>query len=205
METSNMPELIAEQRLVGLLPSAEFGEMIAPVEVMVQEQLGCLAIPADSLENLDQLRAIFGTRAIFGVHGVRGSQITQVLNAKPAFVALQFPDEAAINTCRDASVLVMAPALTPNEVSAVWDLGVDVVMVMPAESLGSSYASWLRKMVPEAALMPMGGLSSYAATKWLQEGAALIGLDQSFFTDGFEGNLGRLRAEASSMVNVTKK
>jgi len=75
----------------------------------------------------------------------------------------------------DTGRVVMTGAMTPTEVMAALELGVDVVKIFPASLGGPSYLGALRGPFPDAPLMPTGGVSPDNLAAWFAAGAVAVG------------------------------
>lgn len=75
----------------------------------------------------------------------------------------------------DTGKVVMTGALTPTEVMAALELGVDVVKIFPASLGGPSYLGALRGPFPDAPLMPTGGVKPENVADWFAAGAVAVG------------------------------
>lgn len=71
--------------------------------------------------------------------------------------------------------VVMTGAMTPTEVMAALELGVDVAKIFPASLGGPSYLGALRGPFPDAPLMPTGGVNPDNLAAWFAAGAVAVG------------------------------
>ncbi|MEL4357807.1 MULTISPECIES: bifunctional 4-hydroxy-2-oxoglutarate aldolase/2-dehydro-3-deoxy-phosphogluconate aldolase [unclassified Luteococcus] len=190
-----LPEPMLDGRLVATLPDRAMPSLVAAVEVMVQEGIRSLSLPAPQLAEVARLRGIFGQRASIGVHDVGdAATLDEALAAGADFVALCGPDEDLVATARQAGRPVLVAALTPTEVRAAWRLGISGVLVVPAEVMGSGYPEALVPLTPDAVLCARGGLGAYSARRWAEAGAVAVWLDDALIGDAFTGgSLGSLR------------
>ena len=72
-------------------------------------------------------------------------------------------------------LLTMTGALSPSEVMAAIDYGVDVVKIFPASLGGPPYLKSLRGPFPNVALMPTGGVTPENIGDWFAAGAVAVG------------------------------
>lgn len=72
-------------------------------------------------------------------------------------------------------LVVMTGALTPSEVMAAIEYGVDVVKIFPASLGGPSYLKSLRGPFPNVPLMPTGGVTPENIGDWFAAGAVAVG------------------------------
>ncbi|MGF3056243.1 bifunctional 4-hydroxy-2-oxoglutarate aldolase/2-dehydro-3-deoxy-phosphogluconate aldolase [Microbacterium sp. YY-01] len=82
---------------------------------------------------------------------------------------------ALTQTMVDTGKVVMSGALTPTEVMAALQLGVDVVKIFPASLGGPAYLGALRGPFPDAPLMPTGGVKPTNLADWFAAGAVAVG------------------------------
>lgn len=190
-----LPEQLLQQRLVATLPDRAMPSLVAAVEVMVQEGISVVSLPAGKVEQAARLRSVFGPRATLGVHDLSTDQeLDEALAAGVDFLALAGPDEALAARIREAAIPFLISALTPTEVQAVWRTGVSAVLVVPAEVMGSGYPEVLVQLTPGIDLCARGGLGAYSARRWAEAGATAVWLDEALLGDAFSGgSLGSLR------------
>ena len=72
-------------------------------------------------------------------------------------------------------LVVMTGALTPSEVMAAIEYGVDVVKIFPASLGGPSFLKSLRGPFPNVPLMPTGGVTPENIGDWFAAGAVAVG------------------------------
>lgn len=72
-------------------------------------------------------------------------------------------------------LVVMTGALTPSEVMAAIEYGVDVVKIFPASLGGPPYLKSLRGPFPNVPLMPTGGVTPENIGDWFAAGAVAVG------------------------------
>lgn len=68
---------------------------------------------------------------------------------------------------------------TPTEVQAALTYGADVIKVFPSSVAGESVINEIHGPFPNANIMPTGGVSLVNLTKWLKQGAFVVGVGGS--------------------------
>jgi 2-dehydro-3-deoxyphosphogluconate aldolase / (4S)-4-hydroxy-2-oxoglutarate aldolase len=72
---------------------------------------------------------------------------------------------------------IMVGALTPTEVMAAWEAGVDFVKIFPCGNLGGpSYIKALKGPLPQVPLVPTGGVNLENAADYIRAGAVALGV-----------------------------
>ncbi|MDA8437232.1 MAG: bifunctional 4-hydroxy-2-oxoglutarate aldolase/2-dehydro-3-deoxy-phosphogluconate aldolase [Propionibacterium sp.] len=202
MSAPALSSRLLSARIIAMLPRTIEGSLIAPIEVMAQEGIPVVALPAARIDLLRELVAVFSGRVEFAVHDVDDAdQLTAAVDAGATLVMLRRPDTTLIATAFDRQVPVLAPALTPTEVRAVWALGVTGVLVTPVDAFGGNYHERLPEAVPDAVLVPSSGLGAYTSGRWLDAGAAAVCLDEALVGDAAEGgSLNNLRERCQAFA-----
>jgi 2-dehydro-3-deoxyphosphogluconate aldolase/(4S)-4-hydroxy-2-oxoglutarate aldolase len=70
---------------------------------------------------------------------------------------------------------VLPGAATPTEILAALRAGADLVKVFPAAQLGPGFVRAVRAALPQAPLVPTGGVDAGNAAEWLAAGAVAVG------------------------------
>ena len=85
--------------------------------------------------------------------------------------------QQTVAAAHNLDLLIMAGALTPTEVMTAWDAGVDFVKIFPCGNMGGpSYIKALKGPLPQANLMPTGGVSLENVSEWINAGAVAVGV-----------------------------
>lgn len=188
IQPAPLPTLLRQGKLVATLPDRAMPSLVAAVEVMVQEGIQTVSLPAGQLEQVATLRGVFGPRACVGVHDVGDdATLAEALEAGAEMISLCGPDAALVELTHRAERPVLVAALTPTEVQTAWRLGVSGVVVVPAEVMGSGYPEALMPLVAGAVTCARGGLGAYSARRWAEAGAAALWLDEALIGDAFTG------------------
>ena len=77
---------------------------------------------------------------------------------------------------RDLRVAALPGAATVTEILRALEAGADLVKIFPAEVLGVEFLKAVRTVLPEAPLVPTGGVSAANAGEWLAAGAVAVGV-----------------------------
>ncbi len=189
---------LAATRVIAALPTGgRPGRAVVVTEILVQEALDVIAVPASEVAIIGEITPYLGGRALVGVHGVTTPEEVQAaVEAGAAFVLSPVANADVVAVAGDHDVAVFAGGLSPNELVSAWQLGPTGVLVHPADVLGTGYAGHTHAAVPDAPLVA-GGTSPYAMGQWLASGALAIVADTSLVSDTLVGgDLSQLRDRA---------
>lgn len=93
-----------------------------------------------------------------------------------AFVVSPAFDEATIKLCNRYRVACMPGTTTIQGVIQALELGADIVKVFPGEVVGSKFIKALKGPLPQAQMMPTGGVSIDNVGEWFKAGAVAVGV-----------------------------
>lgn len=171
--------------VVALLDEASLDDLIGVIEVLAQEGVPNLSLPA-GLPALEELAALYGTRIRIGVHGPIDT------SAEPASLGADFllPDFTGADLAASARAAGMAcygSAMTPGEVVSALGLPVTGVQLRPAEVVGPAMAEHLRSLGLIERVVPRDGLIAFTAKQWLQAGASAVCIGRHLLGDALTG------------------
>ena len=198
------PDEVVAGKIIAVLPDVPAADLMAPVEAMIQEKVRVFALPVADAERRRAVLRIYRRRAVIGVHGVMTVEDVQgLVDDKVSFALPVAANREVLDALRQAGIPAAPDALTPNEVRAAWGAGADAVQVAPADMGSASYGDILTRMAPGAALIPRGGVGSYALRRWLAAGAPAVCLDDVLVGDVCEdGIVSALRERCRSVLQV---
>jgi len=191
-------------KIIAVLPDVPAADLMSPVEAMIQEKVRVFALPVADAERRRAVLRIYRRRAVVGVHGVMTVEDVQgLVDDKVSFALPVAANREVLDALRQAVIPAAPDALTPTEVRAAWGAGADAVQVAPADMGSASYGDILTRMAPGAALIPRGGVGSYALRRWLAAGALAGWLDDVLVGDACEdGIVSALRERCRSVLQV---
>jgi 2-dehydro-3-deoxyphosphogluconate aldolase / (4S)-4-hydroxy-2-oxoglutarate aldolase len=108
-----------------------------------------------------------------------------VLDPETARIAIlagaQFIVSPALNTatarlCNRYQIPYLPGAGTIREIVEAMESGADIIKVFPGETLGPAFVKAARAPLPQAALMPTGGVSIDNAAEWIRAGSVALGV-----------------------------
>lgn len=102
--------------------------------------------------------------------------VRDVAAAGGAFVVSPGLDAAVVRQAQRLGLVPIPGVFTGTEVSAAVQLGVTLLKLFPAGSVGPGYLRQLRGPFPDLRFVPTGGLSAADAASWFDAGAYAVGL-----------------------------
>lgn len=133
-----------------------------------------------------------------------------VLDAQAAFAAVQAGasilvspnlDPAMIRTANRYQTVTISGAYTPTEVVQTLEAGADIVKLFPTGPAGPDYVKALRAPLPQAPILPAGGVTSQNVRTWFAAGVMAVGVG-SFVTRAarLDGDLGHVTRASEEIL-----
>lgn len=115
--------------------------------------------------------------AIIGVGTVLDPETARACIMSGAeFVVSPCLNPLTINLCNRYRVPVMPGVMTIQEIQNALELGVDVMKLFPGNAFSPSIIKAIKGPLPQANLMPTGGVTLNNLADWLKAGAVAVGI-----------------------------
>ena len=118
----------------------------------------------------DNAQVVIGAGTVLDAETARMA----ILNGA-AFVVSPAFDEATIKLCNRYRVACMPGTTTIQGVIQALELGADIVKVFPGEVMGRKFIKAVKGPLPQAQMMPTGGVSIDNVAEWFKAGAVAVG------------------------------
>ncbi|OYN89497.1 beta/alpha barrel domain-containing protein [Parenemella sanctibonifatiensis] len=199
--------LASTKVIVSLKPPPKADNYIAPIEVCIQEKVGCFQLAADEAGELATLKAIYGPRADFGVYGVRThDQLSAALEQRIDFVQLPYLDQGLLEEAVGAGVQTLVGARTPTEIIHAWWAGATAVTIYPGGSLSNDEIADLGDLFGDVDRFAFGNVERTTTDKWLASGARGVFLGDSLVANATRGgSLNDLRQRCRSTMDSIRR
>ena len=102
--------------------------------------------------------------------------------------------------CNRYQVPYMPGAGTMREIVEAMECGADIVKLFPGETLGPAFVKAAKGPLPQAALMPTGGVSLENVGAWIKAGAVAVGVGGSLTAGAQTGNFQAITDTAKQFI-----
>jgi len=137
-----------------------------------------------------------------------------VLDPETARIAIlagaQFVVSPALNPetarlCNRYQVPYMPGAATIREVVEAMECGADIVKVFPGEILGPAFVKAAKAPLPQAQLMPTGGVGIENVADWIKAGSVAVGVGGNLTAEAKTGDFASVTRLAEQFVRKIKQ
>ncbi|MEU5725564.1 aldolase [Micromonospora sp. NPDC047738] len=131
-----------------------------------------------------------------------GALAAQAVEAGAQFLVSPWPAPDVRAVAASAGLPFLEGAFTPGEVAAAAARG--PVKVFPAHVGGPVFLASLRQLLPDADLVPTGGVALGAVPEWLRAGACAVGVGSDLLRPGAADRLRSLLAAFEDPTEETR-
>ena len=109
-----------------------------------------------------------------------------------------------VRLCNRYQVAVMPGAMTVGEVVAALEAGADIVKLFPGEAFGPAFLRAIKGPLPQAPLMPTGGVDLQNVAEWIRAGAVAVGVGSSLTGGAKTGDYAAVTRAAREFIAKIK-
>lgn len=110
-----------------------------------------------------------------------------------------------VKLCNRYQVPIMAGAMTIKEVVEAMESGADIVKIFPGEVMGPGFIKALKGPVPQAPVMPTGGVSLENAAEWIKAGCVAVGVGGSLTAGAKKGDYESITTIARQLIGKIRE
>lgn len=110
-----------------------------------------------------------------------------------------------VKLCNRYRVPVMPGAMTIKEAVEVMEAGADIIKIFPGELFGPKIISAIKGPLPQARMMPTGGVSVENVAEWITAGAVAVGAGSSLTGGAKTGNYAQITETAKRFIEEIQK
>ena len=146
-------------------------------------------VPGAANVIVDLTQRFTGEQIVIGAGTVLDPETARAaILAGARFVASPSLNPETARLCNRYQVPYLPGASTVKEVVEGMECGADIVKVFPGETLGLAFVKAVRGPLPQASLMPTGGVSLENVGEWIQAGCVAVGVGGSLTAGAKKGD-----------------
>ncbi|MBN2557262.1 MAG: bifunctional 2-keto-4-hydroxyglutarate aldolase/2-keto-3-deoxy-6-phosphogluconate aldolase [Clostridia bacterium] len=105
-----------------------------------------------------------------------------------------------VRLCNRYQVPSMPGAMTIREIIEAMEAGADIIKIFPGELFGPSIIKAVRGPLPQAQMMPTGGVTVENAGEWIKAGAVAVGAGSSLTKGAGNGDYALITRTAREFI-----
>lgn len=127
-----------------------------------------------------------------------------ILSGAKYIVSPGFDLETA-KLCNRYQIPYMAGCMTITEIIKAMEAGVDIVKLFPGSAYGPSIVKDIKAPLPQAPIMPTGGVSLDNVDQWIKNGCVAVGVGGSLTAGAKTGNYDEITRLSKEFVAKVKE
>ena len=144
---------------------------------------------------IEDLTEEFGDKLLVGAGTVLDSETARIaILAGAKYIVSPGFDLETAKLCNRYQIPYMPGCMTITEMIAAMEAGADIIKVFPGSAFGPSFIKAIKGPLPQAVLMPTGGVSIDNVDEWIKNGCVAVGVG---------GNL--TKGSSEDMTNAAKE
>lgn len=151
---------------------------------------------------IEALAARYGTEElILGAGTVLDPETARIaLLSGATYIVSPALNVETVRLCNRYQVPIMPGAMTPREVIEGLEAGADIIKIFPGEAFGPGFLKALKGPLPQAPLMPTGGVDLANVCEWIRAGAVAVGVGSSLIGAANTGDYAGVSATARQFI-----
>ncbi|OPJ57770.1 bifunctional 4-hydroxy-2-oxoglutarate aldolase/2-dehydro-3-deoxy-phosphogluconate aldolase [Clostridium oryzae] len=129
----------------------------------------------------------------------------ECISAGAHFIVTPMMDSGIIKLCNRNKVAIIPKALGVSDIIAALEAGADIVKIFPEEELGADVIASVKKVLPQADIIPMGGVTADNVSEWIKAGASAIGVGSELTKGSTKINYTNVEKTAARFVEELEK
>jgi 2-dehydro-3-deoxyphosphogluconate aldolase / (4S)-4-hydroxy-2-oxoglutarate aldolase len=113
-------------------------------------------------------------------------------------------NEDTVRLCNRYRIACMPGCMTIKEVLTAMEAGADIIKVFPGEAFGPSIIKAIKGPLPQAELMPTGGVSVDNVAEWIKAGAVAVGVGGQLTAGAKTGDYKSITDAGKKFVEAVK-
>lgn len=154
---------------------------------------------------IESLTEEFGDKLLVGAGTVLDSETarTAILSGAKYIVSPGFDLDTA-KLCNRYQIPYMPGCMTITEMITAMEAGADIIKVFPGSAFGPSFIKAIKGPLPQAVVMPTGGVSIDNVDQWIKNGCIAVGVGGNL-TKGSSEDMTKAAKEFVAKVKEARK
>jgi len=161
---------------------------------------GALNVIKELRETYSNDEIVIGAGTVLDAETARAA----MLAGAEFFVSPNF-DPAMVRLCNRYRKVVMPGAMSIKEIVEVMESGADFVKLFPGSAFGPSFVKAILAPLPQAPLVPTGGVSLENVGEWIKAGCLAVGVGGELTKGAKHGDFSQVQETARKFVEAVRQ
>ncbi|WP_037354089.1 bifunctional 4-hydroxy-2-oxoglutarate aldolase/2-dehydro-3-deoxy-phosphogluconate aldolase [Amycolatopsis orientalis] len=187
------------QGVVGIVRTADAPSAVAAARAVLDAGLKSIEVPlttSGALVAIEELSTAYPDATIGAGTVLDESSAAAAIRAGAQFLVSPSLHTEVLRTAHRYGVAALPGTGSVTEIVRAMEEGADAVKVFPASALGPQWIADVRAALPQAPLVPTGGIALEDVPRWLDAGAVACGIGSALT----RGSAEDIRARVAALV-----
>jgi len=203
-------EQLETNGIVAVIRAKSKGQALKIVDFAYQGGIKAIEITMTIPGAIDVIKDIsskFSPKMLIGAGTILDSETARLaILAGAEFIVSPHLDIEIIKTANRYQKVVIPGAMTVREVILSMEHGADVVKIFPSGLFGPEIIKAIKGPLPQAPLMPTGGINLNNLQEWFKAGVFCVGVGSSLTKDAIKkGDYAIVKDKAQEFINKYKE
>lgn len=200
---------IKEKGLVAVIRAKDEEEAIKIVDACVKGGITIIELTFTTPKAhkiIEKLDSLYGDKILLGAGTVLDSETARIAILSGAkFIVSPHLDSDIVKLCNRYSVPCMPGCMTIKDVLLALELGCDIIKLFPGDIMTPNMIKDIKGPIPNANIMPTGGVSVENLKDWFKAGAIAVGTGSSLTKGAKTNDFSAITKEAERFVKEFNK
>lgn len=146
------------------------------------------------------------TEVVIGAGTVLDSTTARLaILAGASFIVSPTFDAETAKLCNLYQVPYLPGCMTIGEIKQAMEAGADIIKLFPGSAFGPSFIKAVKAPLPQANIMPTGGVSLENVGDWLKNGAVAVGVGGNLVAPAATGDYDKITSIAQQYIQKVKE
>lgn len=196
-------------RLIGIIRADNQADAFKLAEACIEGGMTSLEISFTTPGTLEVIKALserFGDQILIGAGTVLDTETARLaILAGAQFILAPNLNAEVIRLCNRYQVVFMPGVASATEAVQALEAGADIIKIFPSDAYGPAYLKAIGAPLPQAPLMPSGGVTLDNLATWFANGAILVSIGGNITAPGKQGDFAAVTANAWAFVTEASK
>lgn len=184
-------KMIYDGGIVAVIRAASAEEALKTVEALIAGGINVIEITMTVPGALNVVKEVTGSypssQLLVGAGTVLDPETAgQVIRAGAEFVVSPHFNPDVVRFCNRYQKICMPGAMTIKEVIDAMESGAEVIKLFPGSLFGPKMIKAIKGPLPQANLLPTGGVNLENAGQWIEAGAFAVGVGSELTAEGLK-------------------
>ncbi|MEK4249234.1 bifunctional 2-keto-4-hydroxyglutarate aldolase/2-keto-3-deoxy-6-phosphogluconate aldolase [Paenibacillus sp. FSL W7-1287] len=218
MKKLNVLQQLTEAGVVAVLRADSAEEVVRMAEYAIEGGIKAIEITMTVPHALKAIEELSGKYrcdvdpsdarfAIIGVGTVLDPETARAaIMAGAEYVVAPALNPDTVKLCNRYCIPCLPGVMTIQEIQSALELGVDIVKLFPGNLYSPSVISAVKGPLPQANIMPTGGVSLANLKEWIQAGAVAVGIGSDLTKDAVKtGNFELIKEKSAAYMQAYRE